>query len=148
MSSVGLRERHIDRLLSEELEASSTFTAWFVRQVFGDQIPQDAPSSCSTLIGHHRLAGETDILVKVGWLSGIHAEIHIEDKLEALPQPAQALRYVTAVEEYETRCLFRKSGASRTSCPRRRASSPHGVCLLDSRFRGNDARPQELAVYL
>ncbi len=46
------------------------------------------------------------------------------------------------------RCLFRKSGTSKTSCPRRRASSPHGVRLLDSRFRRNDTRPQELAVYL
>jgi len=48
----------------------------------------------------------------------------------------------------EPRCLFRKSGTSRTSCPRKRASSPHGARLLDSRFRGNDARPQALAVYL
>jgi hypothetical protein len=103
MSSVDLRERHIDRLLSEELEASSAFAAWFVRQVFGDQVPQDAPSSCATLIGHHRIVGETDILVKVGWRSGVRAEIHIEDKLEALPQPDQALRYATAVEKSETR---------------------------------------------
>src|SRR5712692_3760428 len=45
-----------------------------------------------------------------------------------------------------TRCPFRKSGTSvitrRTSCPRRRASSPHGACLLDSRLRGNDATHQ------
>jgi hypothetical protein len=33
------------------------------------------------------------------------------------------------------RCLFRKSGARRTSCPRRRASSPYGARLLDSRLR-------------
>jgi hypothetical protein len=46
------------------------------------------------------------------------------------------------------RCLFRKSGTSKTSCPRRRASSPHGVRLLGSRLRGNDPRQQELAVYL
>ena len=49
---------------------------------------------------------------------------------------------------FGTRCLFRKSGARRTSCPPpigvegrlRRASSPHALRLLDSRFRGNDAR--------
>jgi hypothetical protein len=54
------------------------------------------------------------------------------------------------------RGLFRKSGASRTSCPPpigvegrlRRVSSSSGARLLDSRFRGNDARPQALAVYL
>jgi len=46
------------------------------------------------------------------------------------------------------RCLFRKFGASKTSCPRRRASSPPWPRLLDSRFRGNDASLQELAVYL
>jgi len=40
-----------------------------------------------------------------------------------------------------TRCPFRKFGASRTSCPRRRASSPWGGGPLDSRFRGNDAKP-------
>ena len=47
-----------------------------------------------------------------------------------------------------TRCLLRKSDARRTSCPRTRASSSHAPCLLDARFRGNDARPQALAVYL
>ena len=46
------------------------------------------------------------------------------------------------------RCLFHKTDASRTSCPRRRASSSHAPRLLDSRFRGNDARLQVLAVYL
>jgi hypothetical protein len=44
------------------------------------------------------------------------------------------------------RCLFRKSSTSvmtrRTSCPRRRASSPHGARLLDSRLRGNDTTHQ------
>ena len=39
------------------------------------------------------------------------------------------------------RCLFRKSVTSKTSCPRRRASSSHGAHSLDSRFRGNDGRP-------
>jgi len=37
---------------------------------------------------------------------------------------------------------FRKFGTSRTSCPRRRASSSRGTCALDSRLRGNDARLQ------
>jgi hypothetical protein len=45
----------------------------------------------------------------------------------------------------EARCLFRKFGTSRTSCPRRRASSPRSARPLDSRFRGHDARLQ--AVY-
>ena len=47
-----------------------------------------------------------------------------------------------------TRCLFRKSDASRTSCLRKQASSPHGSYPLDSRFRGNDARLQALVGYL
>jgi hypothetical protein len=47
-----------------------------------------------------------------------------------------------------TRCLFRKSDASRTSCLRTQASSPHGSCPLDSRFRGNDARLSGLAGYV
>lgn len=103
MSTINLRERHIDRLLSEELEASSTFIAWFLRQVFGDQVPQDIPSTCSTIIGHNRIAGETDILVKVEWRSGVQAEIHVEDKIDASPQPDQALRYARAVEKSATK---------------------------------------------
>ena len=46
----------------------------------------------------------------------------------------------------KTRCPFRKSDASRTSCLRQQASSPHAPRLLDSRFRGHDTRPQGLAV--
>ena len=49
----------------------------------------------------------------------------------------------------KSRCPFRKSGTSvmtrRTSSPRRRASSPHGARLLDSRLRGNDATHQGAA---
>src|SRR5882724_10359394 len=47
------------------------------------------------------------------------------------------------------RCPFRKSGTSvmtrSMSCPRRRASSPQGARLLDSRLRGNDAAHQGAA---
>ena len=102
MSLVALRERHIDRLLSEELEASPAFAAWFSRTVFGARVPEAEPTSCSTTIGHHRVAGETDILVKLGWGSGTSAIIHVEDKLGALPQPDQALRYAMAVRQAET----------------------------------------------
>jgi hypothetical protein len=58
-------------------------------------------------------------------------------------------RYPNSVAgAHMARCLFHKFGTSRTSCPRRRASSPQSAHLLDSRFRGNDTRPQELAVDL
>src|SRR5206468_483681 len=53
-----------------------------------------------------------------------------------------------AIAVCSPRCPFRKSGARRTSCPRKRASSPHGARLLDARFRGHDPRAQALAVYL
>ena len=102
MSLIALRERHIDRLLSEELEASPAFAAWFSRTGFGARVPEAEPTSCSTTIGHHRVAGETDILVKLGWGSGTSAIIHVEDMLGALPQPDQALRYAMAVRQIET----------------------------------------------
>jgi hypothetical protein len=101
MSSIALRERHIDRLLSEELEASPEFAAWFVRQVFNIRAPAADPASCTTVISHHRVEGETDVLVNLNWLSGEIAIIHIEDKLGALPQPDQALRYDAVVQATE-----------------------------------------------
>ena len=55
--------------------------------------------------------------------------------------PISALPVATGLPHL-TRCPFRKFGTSRTSCPRRRASSPRGACALDSRLRGNDARLQ------
>jgi hypothetical protein len=97
MSTIALRERHIDRLLSEELESSPDFAAWLVRRVFGDRTPSGDPQSCSTRIGHNRIAGETDVLVEASFQTGATVEIHIEDKLGALPQPDQALRYSEAV---------------------------------------------------
>jgi hypothetical protein len=62
--------------------------------------------------------------------------------------PVDEVAIITGERERFPRCPFRKSCASRMSCPRRRASSPHGARPLDSRFRGNDARPQALAGYL
>jgi hypothetical protein len=50
--------------------------------------------------------------------------------------------------QLRTRCLFRKSDASRTSCLRQQVSSPQGSCPLDARLRGNDARLPGLAVYV
>ena len=92
MSLIPLRERHIDRVLSEELEASPEFAAWFAHRVFGGKCPIEPPS-CSTTIGHNRVGGETDILVQLTWPSGKAAVIHVEDKIEAVPRPDQALRY-------------------------------------------------------
>jgi hypothetical protein len=63
-------------------------------------------------------------------------------------QPQGFLRGTKGDGKNHTRCLFRKFGASRTSCPRTQASSPRSARPLDSHFRGNDARLQELAVYL
>jgi hypothetical protein len=43
---------------------------------------------------------------------------------------------------------FRKSDASRRSCLRKQASGPHAPRRLDSRWRGNDARPQGLTGHI
>lgn len=99
MSSTALRERHIDHLLSEKLETSLSFSSWFARKVFGDRVPGGEPASCSTEVGHHRVVGETDILVEMKWSEGVSAVIHVEDKLSALPQPDQASRYGIAVKQ-------------------------------------------------
>src|SRR6267143_3534702 len=62
------------------------------------------------------------------------------------PSPIEGEGKKTSVQVLS--CPFRKPCASSMSCPHRRASSPHGARPLDSRFRGNDARPQALAVYV
>jgi hypothetical protein len=97
MAHEKLRERHIDRLLSEEFESSMEFASWVCHQVFDHDIPDDAPSECRTTIGHYRLQGETDIRVETEWSTGEVAVLHVEDKLDAQPQPTQAERYTEAV---------------------------------------------------
>ena len=98
MSLRGLRERHIDHVLAEELESSQHFSAWFVERVLGDRVPASEPHSCVTEISHYRGNGETDILLRYQWGSGQTAVVHFEDKLGAVPQPRQAERYAEAVD--------------------------------------------------
>ncbi|MEM7334091.1 MAG: hypothetical protein AAF490_18545 [Chloroflexota bacterium] len=93
-----LRERHIDRLLAEEFETSAEFALWFAQRVLGEQVPTSTPDSILTTIGHHRLNGETDILVEFEW-TDLTIELHIEDKIGAQPQPRQAARYNEALKD-------------------------------------------------
>ena len=46
MSTLSIREKHIDRLLSEEFECSCEFARWFAEEVFGkNNIPEGTPRS-------------------------------------------------------------------------------------------------------
>lgn len=99
MSTVNIKERHIDRLLSEELESSRSFALWFCQRVFQEAPPTERPDNCVTTISYHRESGETDIRVQMEWQSGYTGIIHIEDKIGAMPQPDQANRYLMAIEQ-------------------------------------------------
>ena len=101
MSSAKIKERHIDRLLAEELESSSHFALWFSQKVFHEDPPTERPEKSKTIISYLRKRGETDIRVEMEWLSGHVGIIHVEDKIDAQPQPDQASRYLVAIEEEE-----------------------------------------------
>jgi hypothetical protein len=84
-------------LLAEEIEASPDFAAWFARQVLGSKSPAGTPLRCNATISFHRVLGETDIRIEMEWGHRISAVFHVEDKLDAQPQPEQADRYKTAI---------------------------------------------------
>jgi len=94
MSTVKIRERHIDRLLAEELKSSPQFALWFCRRVFRKKPPENPPDSCEPIISHRREDRyETDVHVEMKWPSGDVRIIHIEDKIKAVAQPNQAEHY-------------------------------------------------------
>jgi hypothetical protein len=99
MSTAALRERHIDRLISEELQSSTVFLSWLLKRALGPTSPDGDVADCSTTIGHHRQDGETDVLLRVTWASGQSGVVHIEDKITAQPQPNQGSRYAVAVKQ-------------------------------------------------
>ena len=99
MSLANLKERHLDRMIAEELEASPVFAKWVVSQAVGKGLPQREPKHCETVISYYRQSGETDIRAEIRWPTGETAVLHIEDKLGAVPQPRQAERYAEAANE-------------------------------------------------
>lgn len=115
----GLRERHLDLLLAEELAVNPRFARWVAEGALRDvtdgprealPLPEGPPSSVSTKVsywdpvGHPNAAGETDVLVRLEWQAGWPVGLFVEDKLDAVFQPWQAERYAAraAVAEIPT----------------------------------------------
>ena len=132
MSTLSIREKHIDRLLSEEFECSGEFARWFAEEVFGkNNIPEGTPRSL-TEIGHFRItgvnrrSGETDVRVEMRWPNEEQRIILVEDKINADPQPDQAERYQEAGADEDAR--LRERGiqgkvATALVCPERWSNS-------------------------
>ncbi len=85
-----LRERDIDILLVEELTVNSDFVAWFCTQVNPELKNATVVGVAQSL--NTKYDGETDIQLIVDSKIG-RVGILIEDKIDALPQPNQAIRY-------------------------------------------------------
>jgi hypothetical protein len=132
----GLRERHLDLLLAEELAVNPNFARWVVEGAQRDledgqreplALPAGAPSRISTTVsywdssGHPGAAGETDVLVRLEWEDGAAVGLFVEDKLDAVFQPWQAERYAaraaaaeipTATVLVAPRAFIGRSGSS------------------------------------
>lgn len=104
----GLKERHLDLLLAEELAVNADFTRWVAEGAQRDLVdgkreslalPPGPPVAISTTVsywdssGHPGAAGETDVLVRLEWEDGTAVGLFVEDKLNAVFQPWQAERY-------------------------------------------------------
>jgi hypothetical protein len=93
-------ERHLDLLLAEEVCCNSDFGRWVIERsvLFGD-VPDGAPAKTLVEVSHddHISAadgsrGENDLFVSAQWPNGQQMRILIEDKLDAVVQPAQFAR--------------------------------------------------------
>lgn len=158
MSTFAIREKHIDRLLSEELECSTEFACWFCREVFGEnEVPSGKPE-CKTEIGYFRTTGnnnrkgETDIRVEMSWPTGEKRIIHIEDKITAGPQPDQAERYAETVRSENQMLTLGGKAAVALVCPeswlvwQRDESKKYGATLTFERLsRELERRCEELS---
>lgn len=109
MSSSIIREKHIDRLLSEEFECSKDFVKWFCGKVFGfSEVPEGNSFECKSEISQRRStddqssSGETDIHVEVKWETGELRAMLIEDKITADSQDTQPERYKKYRQELES----------------------------------------------
>ncbi len=127
----GLRERHLDLLLAEEMAVNPSFVRWVPEGAYRDlkdgqrehlALPAGAPAHVSTTVsfwdssGQPGAAGETDVLVRLEWEDGVAVGLFIEDKLDAVFQPWQG----RAVRSPSSRCSHsHRYGAGRTTNLRR-----------------------------
>ena len=91
-----ISEREIDLLLLEELHVSAEFRSWFVSQVFGTSV-QCAKFLAAWHSVDHSSLGESDLVLKFEDVSEKMTAILVEDKIDAPPQPDQAVRSVPFV---------------------------------------------------
>jgi hypothetical protein len=90
-------ERDIDLLLLEEIHASPVFRAWLASRVFGHNLAQEHFTAWHSL--SHPQLGESDLVILFKTSAGETAAILLENKINAPPQPEQALRYRKRGEE-------------------------------------------------
>lgn len=145
----GLRERHLDLLLAEEIAVNPTFAWWVAegalthlldgaRQPF--PLPQKPPASVASEVSywdpstHPEAAGETDVLVRLNWDDAPPVGLFVEDKLDAIFQPWQAERYAAraAAAEIPTATIL--------VAPRRSSTEPPRQVFLGRRCRSRTLR--------
>ena len=85
-------ERDIDLLLLEELHSSASFRSWMIAHVLGPGF-----GAVAFVGAWHSLTdpglGESDLVLLSKTPTGETIAILIENKIDAPPQPDQALRY-------------------------------------------------------
>ena len=85
-------ERDVDLLFLEEFHVSETFNTWFAEEVFGESSRGLKFASAEHSVSDSAL-GESDILVKYVSDRDVITAILLEDKIDAVAQPDQAVRY-------------------------------------------------------
>lgn len=91
-------ERDIDLLLLEELHVSPTFTSWIIERNYGPDV------RCEQLLDafhslRNSIHGESDLVLRFQDDQSRVSAILLENKVGALPQPDQAVRYLKRGEE-------------------------------------------------
>ena len=80
-------ERDIDLLILEELNVSYEFASWFYQKITGNSQAPELVQACHSV--KDRDLGESDLIA----LYKNNSAILIENKIDAVAQPEQALRY-------------------------------------------------------
>lgn len=100
-------ERHLDLLLAEELSCHPAFARYLFDHAFGTNLPAGEPGEVTVTVSHWdddaddpRAAGENDLLVEAQWPTGETYRLLVEDKLDAVLQPAQVERYLARARRH------------------------------------------------
>ncbi|KAA0213446.1 MAG: hypothetical protein DYG94_12420 [Leptolyngbya sp. PLA3] len=85
-------ERDVDLLLLEELEVNDDFARWFIAACGLESAASVLPDRIKHSVSHARL-GESDLVLLYQTPDAKQAAILIENKIDAIQQPEQAMRY-------------------------------------------------------